>query len=73
MATSLIYSATHLPARIVFEKGKNMVNFGIIGYGYWGPNIVRNLDGLEGASSWLFPTSPRPHGNGHKKQPTELS
>src|SRR5208283_1493348 len=26
-----------------------MVNFGVIGYGYWGPNIVRNLDGLESA------------------------
>ena len=26
-----------------------MVNFGAIGYGYWGPNVVRNLDGLEGA------------------------
>ena len=26
-----------------------MVNFGVIGYGYWGPNIVRNLEGLEGA------------------------
>ncbi len=25
-----------------------MVNFGVIGYGYWGPNILRNLDGLEG-------------------------
>ena len=25
-----------------------MVNFGVIGYGYWGPNIARNLDGLEG-------------------------
>jgi predicted dehydrogenase len=25
-----------------------MVNFGVIGYGYWGPNIVRNLIGLEG-------------------------
>jgi predicted dehydrogenase len=23
------------------------VNFGVIGYGYWGPNIVRNLVGLE--------------------------
>jgi len=23
------------------------VNFGVIGYGYWGPNIVRNLAGLE--------------------------
>src|SRR5271166_5404114 len=26
-----------------------MVNFGVIGYGYWGPNIVRNLDGMDGA------------------------
>ncbi len=25
-----------------------MVNFGVIGYGYWGPNIVRNLTSLEG-------------------------
>ncbi len=25
-----------------------MVNVGVIGYGYWGPNVVRNLDGLEG-------------------------
>jgi len=25
-----------------------MVHIGVIGYGYWGPNIVRNLRGLEG-------------------------
>jgi predicted dehydrogenase len=25
-----------------------MLNFGVIGYGYWGPNIVRNIRGLEG-------------------------
>jgi predicted dehydrogenase len=24
-----------------------MIKFGVIGYGYWGPNIVRNLDLLE--------------------------
>ena len=24
-----------------------MIRFGVIGYGYWGPNIVRNLSGLE--------------------------
>jgi len=23
------------------------VNFGVIGYGYWGPNVVRNLVSLE--------------------------
>ena len=26
-----------------------MINVGVIGYGYWGPNIVRNLDSLDGA------------------------
>ncbi len=26
-----------------------MINIGIIGYGYWGPNIVRNLSVVEGA------------------------
>ena len=25
-----------------------MLNFGVIGYGYWGPNIVRNLRSLDG-------------------------
>jgi len=25
-----------------------MIKFGVIGYGYWGPNIVRNLRALEG-------------------------
>jgi predicted dehydrogenase len=27
-----------------------MVRFGVIGYGYWGPNVVRNLDSVAGAS-----------------------
>mgnify|MGYP001596752116 CR=1 FL=1 len=25
-----------------------MINVGVIGYGYWGPNIVRSLHGIEG-------------------------
>ena len=25
-----------------------MIRVGVIGYGYWGPNIVRNFRGLEG-------------------------
>ncbi|MFZ1051828.1 MAG: Gfo/Idh/MocA family oxidoreductase, partial [Candidatus Sulfotelmatobacter sp.] len=24
-----------------------MVKFGVVGYGYWGPNVVRNLDRLD--------------------------
>jgi len=26
-----------------------MIRVGVIGYGYWGPNVVRNLQGLDGA------------------------
>lgn len=26
------------------------MNFGVIGYGYWGPNVVRNLTTLDGSS-----------------------
>ena len=26
-----------------------MISFGVVGYGYWGPNVVRNLDSLDGA------------------------
>ncbi len=25
------------------------MNFGVIGYGYWGPNVVRNLENLDGS------------------------
>jgi predicted dehydrogenase len=31
----------------VSEKDSNAVRVGIIGYGYWGPNIVRNFHGLD--------------------------
>src|SRR5882724_7953366 len=26
-----------------------MIRFGVVGFGYWGPNVVRNLASLEGA------------------------
>jgi len=29
------------------SKSPSVVRFGVIGYGYWGPNIVRNLSGLD--------------------------
>ena len=29
------------------RRTRNVVRVGVIGYGYWGPNIVRNLQGLE--------------------------
>jgi len=30
-------------------SGETVVKFGVIGYGYWGPNVVRNLDQLDGS------------------------
>jgi len=29
------------------KRGSDVVRFGVIGFGYWGPNVVRNLDQLE--------------------------
>jgi len=29
---------------------KNLINVGVIGFGYWGPNIVRNFMGIKGVS-----------------------
>jgi predicted dehydrogenase len=35
---------------VIQEQGSEaMVKFGVIGYGYWGPNVVRNLDRLDEA------------------------
>lgn len=31
-------------------SGDTVVKFGVIGYGYWGPNVVRNLDQLDGSA-----------------------
>ena len=29
------------------QSPSNLVRVGVIGYGYWGPNVVRNLQSLE--------------------------
>jgi predicted dehydrogenase len=31
------------------QDASDVVRFGVIGYGYWGPNVVRNLHALESA------------------------
>ena len=38
------------------RRGEVMVKFGVVGYGYWGPNVVRNLDRLETLKSLPFAT-----------------
>ena len=30
-----------------------MINIGVIGYGYWGPNVVRNFAEAAGARAYL--------------------
>jgi predicted dehydrogenase len=35
--------------QITHKPGSGVVRFGVIGYGYWGPNVVRNLDQLDGS------------------------
>src|SRR5271166_2451081 len=44
------YLARPRNANLTQEHGSStMVKFGVVGYGYWGPNVVRNLDRLEEA------------------------
>ena len=31
------------------DPNRTVIKFGVIGYGYWGPNVVRNIDCLESA------------------------
>ncbi len=32
---------------VVKSEGEVVVKFGVVGYGYWGPNVVRNLERLD--------------------------
>ena len=46
------------------------MNFGVIGYGYWGPNVVRNLASLEGSQvSAIAELSPNAQKRAHKAYP----
>ncbi len=48
MATSLsVDPASKLS--VPNASSQNVIKVGVIGYGYWGPNIVRNFHGQEGS------------------------
>jgi predicted dehydrogenase len=52
MVLSLLSIASFLdflavPTQQQPQREVNIVTFGVIGYGYWGPNIVRNLTSVE--------------------------
>jgi predicted dehydrogenase len=44
MATCLTQPESSLSPQ---KQGSEAVRFGVIGYGYWGPNVVRNLDQIQ--------------------------
>src|SRR5258708_10022609 len=53
MSTVLHPVISSEPARnesIHKERGGTVLKLGVIGIGYWGPNVVRNLDQLEGCT-----------------------
>src|SRR5262245_15379267 len=46
------------------------MNFGVVGFGYWGPNIVRNLMSLEGSTvSVIADMSPAAQARARKAYP----
>ena len=45
MAIKLTDSSSYVSAKN--EIGKEILRIGVIGYGYWGPNVVRNFHGQE--------------------------
>jgi predicted dehydrogenase len=45
MATKLNISSSYTAVKN--ENGKDLLRIGVIGYGYWGPNIVRNFHGQD--------------------------
>jgi len=47
MATSSV--ATPANSAAVPKRGSDLIRFGLIGYGYWGPKVVRNLEHLPKA------------------------
>jgi predicted dehydrogenase len=49
--STAIGQQAHVPSFRPQESRTNMVRVGVIGYGYWGPNIVRNLQGQKNAQA----------------------
>ena len=45
--SNLLSSESPVKLSISAESSTNVLKFGVIGYGYWGPNIVRNFHGQE--------------------------
>src|SRR5712691_5282195 len=44
------FCGRRMPCFPVRVRTRAMIRIGVIGYGYWGPNVVRNLRSLEGCA-----------------------
>jgi predicted dehydrogenase len=47
ISTSAFPVPAYLPTVVPYPRQQDVIRFGVIGYGYWGPNIVRNLHSLD--------------------------
>src|SRR5437763_11093328 len=47
LAPAAISQPSTCPADRAFARGADVVRVGVIGFGYWGPNVVRNFHGLD--------------------------
>ena len=67
---STVNTEAAIQVRVMPRKASSTVKFGVIGYGYWGPNVVRNLQGIAGAEvSAVCDQSPTSRRRVHKNCP----
>jgi len=48
-----IRQQVHIPLAYPQDSTREMLRIGVIGYGYWGPNIVRNLQGQKSSRALM--------------------
>jgi predicted dehydrogenase len=48
---ALNLSQVHIPPLFPQDRRGDMLRIGVVGYGYWGPNIVRNLHGQKSSQA----------------------
>ena len=64
-------SQLEVPHRVAQACKSDTLRVGVIGYGYWGPNIVRNLHGQKNAKAIMVcDKSPNALGRVHKTYPS---
>src|ERR671922_1286924 len=77
MASELMSPLTNSPVHVLPDAGSAavapapVIRVGIIGYGYWGPNVVRNFAEVAGAQVWSISDMSRERlGLAHARYPS---